>query len=503
MSVAFDNISADIRKPGTYIEENNRRAVQGTAPRPSRAVIIGMQTATATLAEATLVAVPDGDTGETYFGRGSPIAQTVWAFKKQNPHTELYCVALDPASGTNATIDTVFTGTSTAAGTLALQVNGKRIEIPVAASVTASALGDLIDTEIALARNSDLGITSANTAGTVAWTAVDDGTHGNYMRVIVSPLDSDSLPAGIGITAGDEDQYLATGATDPDVDTATAAIGNEDFQIVVSMFNDTTNLGKVQDWLTTQWGPAVKKEGHAVAAFTGTYSNTQTAGNAENSKHMTLWGPGKVPQLPWVVAGVMGGRVAQNWEVDPNRPMQNTFVAEAQGGLYGIDAPKPVDKFTDAQIETLLSDGVACIEYVAGKPKIVRAITTYQTNASSVPDTSYLDTITMLNLMNYFYQVRAMLSSRYPNHKAAADGTAFNPGVAVVQPSTLKGSFLDLYDNMIDAGWVQDAEGFKEDLVVEINGSDPGRFDCIHAPRLVVGARVFAVQVQFLLGVPN
>lgn len=503
MSVAFDNIAADIRKPGSYIEENNRRAVQGTAPRPSRALLIGLRTTTGTVAEAVLTATPDAATGETQHGRGSMLAQMVAAFKKQNPHTEVYTISMDPASGTNATIATVFSGTATAAGTVALQIAGKRIEIPVAVGVTASQLGDLIDTEIALAKHTDLGVTSANTTGSVAWTAVDDGTHGNQIRILVNPRDTDAMPAGLTLTGGDADQYLASGATDADVDTALTAVGNEDFQVIVTGLADTTNLGKVQDWLTTQWGPAVKKEGHAVAAYNGTFANTQTAGNAENSKHMTLWGPGKIPQNPWVAAAVLGARIARNWEVDPNRPMQNTFVAEAQEGLYGIDAPFAADKFTDAQIETLLTDGVACVEYQNGKPKIVRAITTYQTNASSVPDTSYLDTITMLNLMNYFYQVRAMLSSKFPNHKAAADGTTFNPGVAVVQPSTLKGAFRDLYDDMIDAGWVQDAEGFKDDLVVQINGSDPGRFDCIHAPRLVVGARVFAVQVQFILGVPN
>jgi phage tail sheath gpL-like len=504
-SIAFDNIAATIRKPGIYQEENNRRALSGVAGRPSRALIVGLQTSTATQSEATLLAVPDADTAETYFGRGSMVAQMVRAFKRQNPHTELYACALDPASGTNATVDTVFSGTATAAGTVALSVAGRRIEIPVAVGDTATNVGDAIDTEIALAKNTDLGVTSSNTTGTVTWTADDDGTHGNQIRIIVSPRETDSIPAGLTLTGGDEDQYLASGATDADVDTALTAVGNEDFQIVACGFTDTTNLGKVQDWLATQWGPTVKKEGHSVAGYTGTLANTTSAGNAENSKHMTLIGPGKIPQTPWIVAAVGAARVARNWEVDPNRPMQNTFLVEGQEDIYGIDAPKAADKFTDAQIETLLSDGVACIEYVVGKPKIVRMITTYQTNASAVPDTSYMDTITMLNLMNYFYQWRVMLSTKYPNSKAAANNTSFAPGVAIVQPVTLEGDAADLYEDMIDQGWVQDLDGFVEDLNIVYPGgsSDSGRFDIQTAPRLVVGARVFALQHQFILGVPS
>lgn len=505
-SIAFDNVSAVIRKPGVYQEENNRRAVQGVAPRPSRAVILGLQTATATIAEATLIAVPDADTAETYFGRGAMVAQMVKAFKRQNPHTELYVCALDPASGTNSTISVQFTGTSTAAGTLALGIAGRRIEIAIPSGTANTAIPALVTTELALAKNTDLGVTAADaTLGECSFTADDDGTHGDQIRILVNPRDTDALPAGITIGAGDDDQYLAGGATDADVDTALTAIGNEDFQHVVCGFTDTTNLGKVQDWLVTQWGPAVKKEGHAYAAYCGTLANTTTAGNAENSKHMDLVGPGKIPQTPWIAAAVYGARCARNWEVDPNRPMQNTYLAEGQEDIYGIDAPKSADKFTDAQIETLLSDGVACIEYVVGKPKIVRAITTYQLNASSVPDESYMDTITMLNLMNYFYQWRVMLTTKHPNSKAAADGTSFNPGVAVVQPSTLVGDAGDLYEDMIREGWVQDLDGFLDDLTIAYPGgsSDYGRFDIQTAPRLVVGARVFALQHQFINGVPN
>jgi phage tail sheath gpL-like len=476
MSASFDQIAATIRTPGVYVEENNRRAVSGTSARPSAAVLIGILGAAASKAEAELTTVPDGDTADTYFGRGSSLAQMCWAFKKQNPHTELWAVGLDNVTGTNATIDTVFTGTSTAAGTLVIRVCGKKISVAVASGITASALGDLIDTEIALAANGDIGVTSSNAIGTVSWTAVEDGEHGNHIRITLNEKDNEAMPAGLAITSGDDDY--------------------------ASVFVDTTNLGKLQDHIAANWGPTVKKEGHAVACYTGTFANTTTAGNAENSKHMTLLGPGKIPQSPWVAAAIMAGRIAKNWEVDPNRPMQNTFLVEGQGGLYGIDAPLPGDQFTPAQIETILADGIAPLEYPNGSPKIVRAITTYQTNASSVPDSSYMDTITMLNLMNYFYQVRARLTSRYPNSKAAEDGTSFSPGIAIVQPSTLRAEFLDLYEDMIEEALVQDYEGFDTDLTVEVNGSDAGRFDSVHAPRLVVGARVFAVQVQFILGTP-
>lgn len=501
--MAFDSIPDNVRTPGVIQEENARSALSGTFPRPLRGLLVGMNTVAATIAEAVKVATPDGDSGDTQHGRGSMLAQMVWGFLKQNPRVEIDTIGLDPAAGTNATEATVFTGTATAAGTVALQVCGRRIEIPVVGTETASEVGDLIDTELALAKHGDLGVGTANTAGSVAWTATDDGTHGNFIRIIVSPRDTDSLPTGLGITAGDEDLYLASGATDPDLDTALAVVGSQKYEVVVIGLMDTTNWGKAQDWMATQWGYSVKKEGHLIVCYSGTFANTQTAGNLENSKHMTVLGPSKIPQLPWQAAAVMGGRIAQNWAVDPNRPMQNTNLVEAQEGLYGIDAPKDGDAFTDAQIETILTDGITPLSYeVAGKPKIVRSITSYQTNAAAVPDTSYLDTVTMLNLMNIFYQTRTMLGIRFPNHKAAADGQTFTPGTAVVQPSSLSAALLNLYDDMLGPAWVEDAAGYATDLSITYPGgaSETDRFDVVAKPRLVQGARVFAFQHQFKLG---
>ena len=50
--------------------------------------------------------------------------------------------------------------------------------------------------------------------------------------------------------------------------------------------------------------------------------------------------------------------------------MQNTFLAEGQETLYGIDAPTSAAQFTASQIETLLRDGITPLEYPVGKPKI-------------------------------------------------------------------------------------------------------------------------------------
>ena len=52
---------------------------------------------------------------------------------------------------------------------------------------------------------------------------------------------------------------------------------------------------------------------------------------------------------------------------------------------------------------------------------------------------------------------------------------------------------------MQDAGIIEDLDQFKEDLVVEINASDPSRVDVLMSPNLINQLRVFAAKVQYIL----
>lgn len=497
--MAFDRIEADIRRPGVYSEENARGAVSGSAPRPKEVCLIGILGSAATIAEAELYLVADADSGEDAVGRGSMLSHMIRTYKEADPHAELWVCGLDNVTGTKATVDTVFSGTATAAGVVVLRVAGKKISIAVEVGDDATDLGDAIDTAIASAEHTDVPVTSSNTTGTVSWTAKEDGTHGNFIRISVNKGQDESMPAGLALTGGDEDQYLATGATDPDIDTALAVVGSKHFPVVVSGFVDTTNHGKLQDWADAQWDPAEKKEVITVVATCDTFANTVTDGNAENSKLQSMGAPGQVPQTPWVVAAAYAAEIAKNWRNDPNRPMQTSYLVEGQETLYGIDPPDT--PWTGNQIETLLRDGLAPIEFDrVGKPQIVRATTTYQTNAAGVPDVSYLDATTILNLMRIFYDIRVTYSSAWPNAKLASDGNAFAPGQVVCTPGESRKTLSDLYEDWVYEAACEDQEGFEEDLSITIGGAANDRLDHILKPRLVQGARVFAFQIGFQLG---
>ena len=60
--------------------------------------------------------------------------------------------------------------------------------------------------------------------------------------------------------------------------------------------------------------------------------------------------------------------------------------------------------------------------------RIERAITTYQTNAFGDADVSYLDSETLHTLAYIIRNLKSVITSKYPRHKLANDGTKYGPG---------------------------------------------------------------------------
>jgi phage tail sheath gpL-like len=180
-------------------------------------------------------------------------------------------------------------------------------------------------------------------------------------------------------------------------------------------------------------------------------------------------------------------------EPDPARPRQ-TLV------LPTVLAPALTDQWTQTERNTLLYSGISTFKVAMdGQCSIERLITTYALNAYGLPDTSYLDVETMRTIAYLRYTVRVRITSKYPRHKLANDGTVYGPGQAIVTPKVLRGELIALFREWESAGLAEDIEQFKQDLVVERNASDPNRVDAVIPPNVVNQFRVFAGLVQFRL----
>jgi phage tail sheath gpL-like len=114
-------------------------------------------------------------------------------------------------------------------------------------------------------------------------------------------------------------------------------------------------------------------------------------------------------------------------------------------------------------------------------------------------DNSYLDSETLFTLAEITTRLKTAITSKYPRHKLANDGTRFGPGQAIVTPNVIRSELIAQYKAMEFEGLVENADLFAQYLIVERNVNDPNRVDVLLPPDLVNQLRVFAMLNQFRL----
>lgn len=487
MSIPFLTIPSNLRTHGFYIEYDNSRAVSGTPAIPHKILIVGHKNASgASMSDDTLTLASGVTDVAGKAGSGSNIHRAYEALQANNTFTECWIMSIaEDGSAVDATGSVDFTGSSaTEDGTIYVMVGGDEIRVAVSSGDNASTIGDTFVAALTAFRKAV--VTGSNSSGDVTVTARHGGTLGN--EIDLRQKFGTTLPAGCSLSI----TGMASGANDPDVDDAIAAIGDVHFRTIISCFRDTTNLGKWDTWIEAQTSGLIQKDSMVFAGICDTQGNSTTAGNAENSKWVCLVGPGTSPSTPWQWAGAVGGINAFESVNDPARPCQSI-------GINGVLAPDPGSRFSQSERNTLLYDGISTVVYSdTGDPSIGRLITTYQTNALGDPDPSYLNVNTLRTLDYLRYATRVRFSQRYPRHKLGDDDGDYDPGQLVMTPNLARGELKALFKEWERAALVEDFDQFEQDLLVERNSSDPDRLDVRMGPNLMNQFRVFAGQIQFL-----
>lgn len=486
MTISFSQIPVSIRTPGQYAEFDNSLANKGLVRDITRVLLLGQRLSAGSAAPLVPVRVLSGDHAVALFGRGSMLAAMAYAFKDANEDSDLWAVPVaDNAAGQAATGTVTIAGTATAAGTLVLYVGGVKLQAAVAVGALATAVAaDLAD---AVGEMPDLPVTASATGAVVTLTARHKGETMNALDLRTTYWQGDAVPAGLTVTIA----AMSGGTGNPDVTTALAALGDVQYHHVITPWTDTANLAALEAELEDRWSATRQIEGQAWASVSGTHAALATIGSARNSEVISIMGAQRSPTPPWVWAAVYGAVAAYQLGIDPARPLQTLE-------LPGILAPAEPDRFTRAERNLLLYDGVSTFMVaVDGTVSIERAITTYQVNAYNLPDPSYLDVETLATLSVLRSTLRARISQKFPRHKLADDGTRFGAGQAIVTPSIIRAELIALARAWEERGWVENLTAFKDQLVVERNADDPTRVDVVLPPDLVNQLRVFAALVQF------
>lgn len=486
--ISFNSIPAQLRVPGTYIEFDSSKAVSGLPPAPNKILLIGLRLAAGSVAAGVPTRIVAADQAVQAFGRGSMLAGMARALKAADSFTECWAVALDDnGAGVAASGTITITGAATAPGTLALMIAGQAVPVGVASGATAATIAAAV--VAAIAALPDLPVTAAANAGVVTVTARHKGTAGNDIDLRHSYYQGEQLPAGIAVAIA----AMAGGLTNPDVDAVFAAIGDTQYPTIALGFADPATLTKVETELASRWGPLRMIEGMAYAAARGGQGALAAIGAARNSAFVSIIGAKAALNPTWEWAASYAGVVGFNGAIDPARPFQTLE-------LPGMLAPAQADRFTRAERELLLKDGISTFTVDAGgKVLIERAITTYQTNGFGLEDIAFLDVNTPLTLAYLRLAVRSRIGLKYPRHKLANDDANYGPGQAIVTPRVLRAELIALFRELEEAGLVEDLDQFVEDLQVERDAGDPSRVNALIPPNIVNQFRVFAGRVEFRL----
>ena len=488
MPISFLTIPLDLRTPGTYLEVDPSRALQGLLGLHHRLLVIGQRLATGETPACTPTMVVSPKDAVRRFGQGSMLANMLTASKTANGYTETWAVALDDdPAGVAASGTFTFGGSPTEAGTVSLLIGGVRVRVRVEAGETPTEVA--VSAVAAINAQTSLSVTAAAALAVTTLTHRHKGEVGNNLDLRHSYYQGEVLPKGLTLTVGD----MTGGTGNPEIGPALASLADRRCHYNVMPYTDASNLSEMEGWLNERWGPLKKLEGLGFTAARGTPAALSTLGSGRNSPFTSIMGAGRSPTAIEVWASVYGAVEAFNLNIDPARPTQ-TLV------LTGVLPPAVPDILDTAERNVLLHDGISTHTVDdGGLVRIERDVTTYQTNALGEEDPSMLDINTMATLAYIKDQVRARVTNSFPRHKLAKDSANVGAGQAIVRPKDMRSELIALFREMEKNGIVENIDQFKTDLVVEINESDPTRLDALLPPDLVNQFRIFAGQIQYLL----
>jgi phage tail sheath gpL-like len=505
MPVSFNSIPANWRMPLYWVEVDPSMA--GYPSSRLASLIIGTMLPSGSATKDVPVPVPSVADARQLFGYGSMLDSMVDFFTKNNFAQELWVVPIEEAAaGVAATGDMTVTAPAVSAGTLPVYVAGRRVQVFVAAG---EPIADTA-TNIAAAITADpsMPVTAVAAAAVITLTCRWKGVEGNDIDVRLAyggALAAEQVPVGLTITLPVGNK-LAGGTGEVDLTNAIANLGDEPYEYVATAYTDSTSLALLEAEYgfgdDGRWGWMRQLYGHIFAGRRGVpgigdpkgYGELLQYGPNNNSGVVSIMGiEANSPTPPWCFASAYTAKSARALVNDPARPLQTL-------ALEGCLPPPKHQRFTMRELNDLSWVGIATQSINGdGIPAIKRETTTYQKNLYGQGDDAYELVPTLATLAALFRSQRYAITSKYPRHKLADDGTRFGAGQAIVTPKIIKAELIAQYRFDEFLGRVENATAFKANLIVERDPNDPNRVNVLYPPDLINQLRVFAVLAQFRL----
>lgn len=505
MPISFANIPSNIKIPMYWVEVDPSMA--GIHTINLIALLTGVMTSDGNAPPDVAVPIGNQAQADAAFGAGSELSRMFTAYFAANNANEVWGLPVaEPVAGVAATGTITIATPPTTAGTLWLYiagtlVGGSGINIMTTDTIDeiASAIADAINNSYQ-AGTPALPVTATAAAGVVTLTSLFTGVNGNEITVSLNyygPIGAQITPPGLGITLP-TNGVLSGGVGVPDFANAIGNIQKQAFEYVAMPYTDSNSLFMWdQEYGFTdsgRWGWQREQFGHVLSAKRGTFASLITFGDTLNSGVESIMAFEETCPSPMFECAAAYTAIAQRALInDPARPLQTL-------PLNTMKAAPLQDRFNFQEVNDLALNGLAIQEVGSdGQPMILREQTTYQLNLYGQPDDAYEVVTTLATLARLLRNQKNAITSKFPRMKLADDGTKFGPGQAIVTPGIIKAELVNEYQIDMWNGLVQDLATFKQNLIVERDGTDENRVNVLYPPNLISQLRIFAVLAQFRL----
>lgn len=496
MPISFNDIPANWKMPLYWVEVDPSKAGSLTQRQP--ALLFGYKLASGVAAADVPVPIGSLADAQQGAGLGSMLDAMAQIFFKNSASQEVWMLPIaEPATGMAATGTITVSAPPTAAGTIYPYIAGRCVPVHIDAEdtidVVAQSITDAITADVSMP------VTATSTAGVVTLTARHKGVEGNDISIAINyggSLAGETMPAGLAIDIGTG--LLAGGTGVPDLAAAISAMGDEIYEYVAFPFTDSTSLDAIDMEYgfsdNGRWGWMRELYGHVFSARRGTYADLLMWGPNNNSGVISVMGmEPAMPSPPWDVATAYAAKAGRALINDPARPLQTLE-------LTGTLAPPKHQRFLLAECNALAGVGLATQGVGSNNVSTIRReTTTYQKNLYNQADDAYELVTTLATLSALLRRQKHAITTKFPRHKLADDGTRFGPGQAIVTPKIIKAELVAQYRQDEFEGLVENAKAFKDNLIVERDTTNPNRVNVLYPPDLINQLRIFAVLAQFRL----
>ncbi len=461
-------------KPRVMAEIDKRQADRNfLSPNHHRLLLVGQKSADATVADDTLRRVFSDEDAGADFGLGSELHLMARAALKANPYAEIFAIAVPAAGGTvQATTTATFSGPATGSGYGEAWIGYNKVTFEIASGDSADDMATALKN--AVDANPKLPVTASAATGVTTLTAKCGGSLGNELKITVTV---NAAGADVVVAAG------TAGANDPDYTNTLAAVfapgkEYEPTQIAIA-HNDATNLGLLKTHCYNLADPRELRFAQGHVGFTGTISAATALASGVNNWWIQIHALEGSRSLSYEIGAAVASVCCS--EEDPARPLQRLPVK-------GIDPPQDVaDRYSGTEQETLLENGVSCLEVGPGEEvKIVRIVNTY-TNESGA-DVQYGRDYIHAGLAAYLAKdLTDFLVKMFPRQKLTTR-------VLKEIHQAVAGRFRDY----ARAELVHYPELTDQNMIVRQSNKDSQRVDVGIPTYPVEGLRTIATQLQML-----